>query len=253
MTRSYVVTHAKGIVATGDGRALLAEAELAAMGLDAARARLLRAPSVDAAGLSLEGEPPEGFALMSLRVALGALSAADVGAVVRASQLASFVETHAFCGRCAAPLTDEPHEIARKCPACALVVYPRITPAVIMLVRKERRALLARNARFPLPFYSALAGFVEIGETLEDTVAREVREEVGVEVTNVRYFGSQPWPFPGSLMIGFTADWAGGDIRVDGTEIAEARFFDPEELPNVPPPISIARQLIDAWVAETRR
>jgi NAD+ diphosphatase len=251
MTRRYVVTHAKGIVTTSEGRALLEEAELAAIGLDAARARLLRAPSVDAAGLSLEGEPPEGFALMSLRVALGALRAADVGAVVRAAQLASFVETHGFCGRCAAPLADEPHEIARKCPACALVVYPRVTPAVIMLVRKERRALLARNARFPVPFYSALAGFVEIGETLEETVAREVREEVGVEVTNVRYFGSQPWPFPGSLMIGFTADWAGGDIQVDGTEIAEARFFDPEELPNVPPPISIARQLIDAWVDET--
>ena len=137
MTRSYVVTHPKGIVTTNDGRALLEEAELAAMGLDAARARPLRAPSLDAAGLSLEGEPPEGFALMSLRVALGALSAADVGAVVRASQLASFVETHVFCGRCAAPLADEPHEIARKCSACGLVVYPRITPAVIMLVRKE--------------------------------------------------------------------------------------------------------------------
>jgi NAD+ diphosphatase len=128
--------------------------------------------------------------------------------------------------------------------------YPRISPAVIVLVRKDDEALLARNARFPLPFYSTLAGFVEIGESLEQTVAREIREEAGIEVKDVRYFGSQPWPFPHSLMVGFTARWAGGELRADEREILDARWWRADALPQVPPPLSIARRLIDAWVDE---
>jgi NAD+ diphosphatase len=139
-----------------------------------------------------------------------------------------------------------------RCPACGLMAYPRIAPAIIVLVRRGEEALLARGARFPSAFYSTLAGFAEIGETLEETLEREVFEEVGVRVKNPRYFGSQPWPFPHSLMIGFVAEWAGGDIRVDGKEILEARWFRPDALPSIPPPISIARRLIDAWVEDTR-
>ena len=131
-------------------------------------------------------------------------------------------------------------------------MYPRIAPAVIVLVRRGEEALLARNARFPLPFYSTLAGFSDIGETLEDTVHREIREEVGIEVANVRYFGSQPWPFPNSLMIAFTAEWASGDIAVDADEIADAQWFTRDALPMVPPPLSIARRMIDAWLTERR-
>src|SRR5262249_3755857 len=144
-------------------------------------------------------------------------------------------------------------ERCMKCPACGLTAYPRIAPAVIVLVRRGEEALLARGARFPLPFYSTLAGFSEVGETLEQTVAREIREEVGVEVKDVRYFGSQPWPFPHSLMIGFTAEWAGGEIKCDPTEIADAKWFRADALPLVSPPLSIARRLIDAWVAEVSR
>jgi NAD+ diphosphatase len=121
---------------------------------------------------------------------------------------------------------------------------------VIVLVRRGPLALLARNARFPVPFYSTLAGFSSIGETLEETLQREVLEEVGVHIGNVRYFGSQPWPFPNSLMIGFTAEWEAGDIAVDNDEIADAQWFSVDALPVIPPRMSIARRLIDAWVAE---
>jgi len=251
MTRTWVVTHERGIV-TVEGRALLEVAEVSALDLDPDAARGLGAPELDTRGLALKGDPPEGFEITSLRVALGSLSPREVGAVVRASQLATFLDTHRFCGRCGTELADQEGELARKCPECTLVVYPRVTPAVIMLVRRGRQALLARNGRFPIPFFSALAGFVEMGETLEETVVREVREEVGIDVRDVRYFGSQPWPFPHSVMIGFTAEWSAGEVKVDGVEIAEAHWFDPEALPRVPPPISIARQLIDAWVEQTR-
>jgi NAD+ diphosphatase len=150
-------------------------------------------------------------------------------------------------------MIDDEVEAARRCPRCSLLVHPRIAPAVIMLVRRGSQALLARNGRFPIPFFSALAGFVEIGETLEETVAREVREEVGVEIADIRYFGSQPWPFPDSLMIGFTAQWASGEVKIDGEEIVEAGFFEASALPPVPPKISIARRMIDAWVDAVRK
>ncbi len=117
-----------------------------------------------------------------------------------------------------------------------------------MLVERDGKALLARNARTKMPFYSTLAGFVEVGETLEQTVAREIREEAGIEVADVRYFGSQPWPFTNSLMIGFTARWASGELAPDPDEIMEAGWFAPDELPIVPPKLSIARELIDDFV-----
>jgi NAD+ diphosphatase len=122
-----------------------------------------------------------------------------------------------------------------------------------VLVRRGQKALLARNAKFPGVMFSTLAGFSDIGESLEDTLLREVEEEVGLRVRDIRYFGSQPWPFPHSLMIGFTAEWESGDIRVDGHEIAEAAWFSADALPPIPPPLSIARRMIDAWRAEQRR
>ncbi len=181
--------------------------------------------------------------LMQLDEEAGALAG-------RAAQILHWDETHRFCGRCGASTARSATERSRVCPSCGLTAYPRVSPAVIVLVRRGERALLARAGNFPRPFFSTLAGFVEAGETLEETVQREIREEVGVEVENVRYFGSQPWPFPHSLMIGFTAEHAGGEIRVDGVEIAEAAFFAPDALPALPPRISIARRLIDGWLAE---
>lgn len=169
----------------------------------------------------------------------------------RAVQLVAWRQTHRFCGRCGVATVDVPGERAMRCPQCRLMLFPRLAPAVITLVtRPDGRALLGRNANFPIPMFSCLAGFVEPGETLEQAVAREVHEEVGVRVQRIRYQGSQPWPFPHSLMIGFRAEWASGDIAVDGTEIAEADWFAPDDLPPIPPKLSIARTLIDAWLAE---
>jgi NAD+ diphosphatase len=135
------------------------------------------------------------------------------------------------------------------CPSCTLTIYPRIAPAVIVLVRRGDEALLAHNTQFPSGLYSALAGFSEIGESLEETVHREIREEVGIEVDTVRYFGSQPWPAPNSLMIAFTARWVSGEIVADATEIADARWFSRTQLPELPMSFSIARKLVDAWLA----
>lgn len=167
----------------------------------------------------------------------------------RAVQLVEWDRTHRFCGRCGTPTELAPGERARKCPACSMLAFPRLAPAVITLIeRDDGAALLARGRLFPIPMYSCIAGFVEPGEDLEQAVRREVKEEVGVELDEVRYVRSQPWPFPHSLMIGFEATWASGDIRIDENEIVDAQWFRPDDLPTIPPGLSIARTLIDAWL-----
>jgi NAD+ diphosphatase len=166
----------------------------------------------------------------------------------RAVQLVEWRRTHQYCGRCGTPTEEVPGERARRCPACTLLAYPRLAPAVIMLVeRDDGRALLARNALFPAGIFSCLSGFVEPGETLENAVRREVLEEVGIEVGDVDYRGSQPWPFPHQLMVGFGARYRSGEITVDGNEIAEADWFTPEDAPVFPTNMSIAGHLIDGW------
>jgi NAD+ diphosphatase len=137
-------------------------------------------------------------------------------------------------------------EFAMECPACRLTAYPRISPAVMVLVERGNDLLLARSPHFKPGVFSALAGFVEPGETLEQCAVREVREEVGIEITNLRYFKSQPWPFPNSLMIAYFADYAGGTITPDPSEIEAADWFSRDALPLLPDPVSIARQLIEA-------
>ncbi|MEM7274913.1 MAG: NAD(+) diphosphatase [Actinomycetota bacterium] len=194
---------------------------------------------------------PDAALFVDLRQAFDVLAEEDWLLAGRASQILTWDADHGFCGRCGAETVRHPGERARACPACDLLSFPRLTPAVITLVeREDGQALLAWGRQFPGRFFSALAGFVEPGENLEDTVAREVREESGVEVTNVRYFGSQPWPFPHSLMIGFNADYAGGELRIQESEIVEAGWFRHDELPPVPRGrMSIAGWLIEDWVA----
>ncbi len=172
----------------------------------------------------------------------------------RAVQLVEWGRTHRFCGRCGTPTEAQQNERAMKCPACGLLSFPRLAPAMITLITRgegaDQEALLARGVQFRVPMYSTLAGFVEPGETLEGAVVREVQEEVGITVRNVRYFGSQPWPFPHSLMIGFTAEWESGEIVCDPTEIMDAQWFRRDDLPQIPPKISISRKLIDHWLNE---
>jgi NAD+ diphosphatase len=193
-------------------------------------------------------EPPEGFAFAGVRELFESMDESLYSLAGRAVQIVDWDRTHRFCGRCGAPTERLSTERARRCPACGLTSYPRLAPAVITLVERDGKALLARNPNFTSGFYSILAGFVEPGESLEEAVQREIHEEVGIEVTDIRYFGSQPWPFPHSLMIGFTAQYAGGEITPDPAEIADAGWFAPDEFPQIPGKISISRALIDDFV-----
>ncbi|HEX6349432.1 MAG TPA: NAD(+) diphosphatase [Candidatus Dormibacteraeota bacterium] len=192
---------------------------------------------------------PEGVAPAGLRELFGRLDPQLHGVAGRAYQLVEWYRSHAFCGRCGHPTHPVDHERARACEACGASYFPRINPAVIMRVQRRGRMLLARNRTFRGPFFSVLAGFVEPGESLEETVAREVEEEVGLEVTRVRYFGSQSWPFPSQLMIGFVATAGRGRIDLRDSEIEEAHWFAPgDELPPLPGPFSISRRLIDDFL-----
>ena len=169
----------------------------------------------------------------------------------RAVQVLDWWRSHQFCGRCGQPARTHDRDRALVCDDCSLASYPRISPSIIVLVHDEDRILLARNQRFPTGMFSTLAGFVEPGESIEQTVHREVHEEVGVEVDQLQYLGSQPWPFPNSLMLGFHAHYAGGDIRLQEEEIAEARWFNIDGLPQIPGKLAISRWLIDTFL--TRR
>jgi NAD+ diphosphatase len=166
----------------------------------------------------------------------------------RAVQIVDWGRSHRFCGRCGTKTEPSANDRSMVCPACTSVSYPRLAPAIITLVTRGDEALLARGVAFRAPMYSCLAGFVEAGESLEEALAREVKEEVGIEVADITYRSSQPWPFPHSLMLGFRATYAGGDIVCDPTEIADAQWYTRDNLPNIPPRISIARKLIDEWL-----
>jgi NAD+ diphosphatase len=149
-----------------------------------------------------------------------------------------------FCSRCGAGLVDSTIEIARLCPDCKAIIYPRLSPAIIVAVEKDGKILLARHSARNQEVFSCLAGFLEHGETLEECVAREVYEEAHLEIQNIRYAGSQSWPFPDQFMIAFRADWKAGEIRVDPSELLEAQWFDKDHLPNTPMPGTVAWKLI---------
>ena len=203
-----------------------------------------------AADAGPDAPAPEGMEWHDLRSLFSRLDETSFGVAGRAVQIVQWDLTHRYCGRCGTATEPHPSERSRVCPGCGMVHYPRLAPAVMALVRRGDELLLARSPHFPEGMFSALAGFVEPGESLEQTLAREVREEVGIEITNVRYFGSQPWPFPNSLMIGFVADYAGGRIVLQPEEIEAADWFTIDRLPRLPHRISIARRLIDAAVRE---
>jgi NAD+ diphosphatase len=192
---------------------------------------------------------PDDMALISLRALFGKLSDDLIRVAFRAFAIMHWDRASQFCGQCGGPARLSEVERVKVCTVCGLKSYPRISPAVIVAVVKERQILLGHSNRFPQTFYSVLAGFVEPGETFEECVRREIKEEVGVDIKNIQYFSSQPWPFPDSLMVGFTAEYSGGEICVDGEEIVDAGWFTPENLPEIPGKISISRSLID-WFVE---
>ncbi len=199
------------------------------------------------AWVARDAQPPRGYVYKGLRSLFGRVDEDTLAIAGRAFQIADWARNHRFCGACGKPMAKVEGERAMKCP-CGHVAYPRIAPAMMVLVKKGRAILLARNAAVPAGGrMSALAGFLEPGESVEEAVHREVHEEVGLFVKDLRYFASQSWPFPGSLMIAFTAEYADGDIKVDASEIAEARWFGPgDTLPELSPPQSISRALVEA-------
>jgi NAD+ diphosphatase len=198
------------------------------------------------ADLELPNESP--ISVGSLRRLLGLISDELFGLAGRALQLAHWYEFHRHCGRCGRATELQLHERVLACPACGALFYPRIAPCVIGIVIRGQSCLLAHNVNFAEGLYSTIAGFIEPGETAEQALAREIREETGIEVDHLEYIGSQPWPFPSQLMLGFVARYKSGDIQVDGVEITDAQWFAPDAMPIVPPPHTISGKLIDIFL-----
>jgi len=228
-------------------------AACAEAGVDAARlypVGTLGADYYQATWVARDAVAPDGHIFSKLRPLFATLDAQFVAVAGRAYQIAEWARTHRHCGACGSATQLLPGERCMRCPQCGHSAYPRISPAMMVLIRDGDRVLLARNVAAPAGRFSALAGFLEAGESVEDAVHREVFEEVGLKVHKLRYFGSQSWPFPHSLMIAYVAEYLSGEIRVDPNEIAEAHWYGPNDrLPEYAPMISIAGEMISAELA----
>ena len=189
---------------------------------------------------------PEGLEFSNLRALAGQIDENVFMLAGRAYQILYWDKLSQFCGRCGASTRMKDDERAKQCDACGNILYPRISPAIIIAIIKDDQILLAHNSNFRAGMYSVIAGFMEPGEEFEDTAIREIFEEVGILVKNLHYFASQSWPFPDSLMVGFTCEHAGGEINVDGKEIEHAEWFSRDALPEIPTTASIAGRLI-SW------
>jgi len=194
-------------------------------------------------------KPPEGMEFRDLRSLYEVLDEDIFLLAGKAIQIINWDKNHQFCGKCGAPTETVEDEMAKVCPKCGFKSYTRLSPAVITAIVNDGKLLMAKHARIGGDMYGLIAGFVEPGETIEEAVQRETMEEVGLRVKNIKYFGSQPWPFPNSLMLGFTAEYESGEIEVDGEEITDAKWFRADELPRIPSRMSIAGELID-WFVE---
>ena len=205
-------------------------------------------------GITSQTTLPENYRFSKLRGLFGYLEDTALAIGGYALQRLEFERTHQFCGTCGAKNSPWENGNSKRCDICLTVVYPRIAPAMMVLIKQDtprgRLLLLARNARFPGKMYSALAGFVAPSESIEECVHREVQEEVGLQVHHLKYHGSQAWPFPHSLMITFTADYLAGEIVCQDDEIADAQWFSIDRLPSLPHRLSIARHLINTCIAE---
>lgn len=253
--RYFAVQDGELLVATSDGGV-----EFSSGPADGRRHMLGSVGDQAVIAIDVDGsQPSDALRRIGLRELHGEVSELDWSLASRAVQIVAWDRNHRFCGRCATETEPQPGERERRCPNCGLSVYPRLTPAVIVLVTRgdnDEQALLAWGRRRPTRAYSTLAGFVEVGEGLEEAVQREVHEETGIEVGEISYFGSQPWPFPGQLMVGFRARYVSGEIEVQRSEIVEAGWFTAAEVEQLTTPrggFSIAAWLIDGWLAEQAR
>jgi NAD+ diphosphatase len=199
----------------------------------------------------VKGDAPDGWTFAGLRSLFSVLPEPLLRVAGRALMVVEWDRSHRFCGRCGTPTRPKEGERARECPACGELAYPRISPAIIVAVTRDDRILLVRHHRFAQRF-TVIAGYVEPGETLEECVHREVLEETAIEISEPRYVANQPWPFPHSLMVAFTAEHRSGEIRVEPSELIEGGWFAADALPAVPDKVTIARRLIDGFVAVHR-
>ena len=188
--------------------------------------------------------------MQGLRELLAKMTPEEFREASRKREFEEWRVTNRFCGKCGAEMLphENPQEHALVCPKCAYAAYPKICPAVIVLVMRGNKILLQRNTHYKLRNWTLVAGFVDAGENFEDAVRREVREEASIEVKDLRYFGSQSWPFPSNIMVAFRAEYASGELKPDGEEVVESGWFDKEHLPEIPLKGSIARAMIDAWI-----
>ncbi len=203
------------------------------------------------AELAVDQALPAHIVTMTFKKALELLGAEWYNAAAKAYAIMNWDRNHLFCGHCGQPTTTTAQRLERSCPVCELMFYPRISPSMIVLIKKGDDILMARGHHFTPNIYGLIAGFIEPGENIEEAVHREVKEEVGIEIKNLCYFGSQAWPFPDSLMIAFTAEYASGEIIIDVKELAEAGWYHYARLPNYSPSsISISRRLIEHVLVE---
>jgi NAD+ diphosphatase len=248
--RQWCVVRGAELVVTVDGEPLLEDAAAAELvALDDGSAVFLGVRSgrpVWAIGVAAEAPAPAGHEFVHLRQLPARHDEQTWMLGARAVQLVEWARSHRFCGACGTATQPAPGERAKRCPGCGLLAFPRLSPAVIMVVHRGDDLLLANGRLTPGTFYGPVAGFVEAGETLEHAVRREVREELGVEIGAVEYVTSQSWPFPNSLMIGFFAQYVGGEIDVDPSEIIDAKWFGPDDMPRYPDGFVISTRLIDA-------
>ena len=203
------------------------------------------------AEMSKDVSIPDMFHSLTLRQALPLFENDKYGLAVKAYSIMNWDSNHQFCGCCGSLTTHQVKDFERQCPSCKLSFFPRISPSIIVLIKKENHLLMARSPHFPPGVYGLIAGFVNAGESIEEAVHREVKEEVGLTIKNLLYCGSQPWPFPDSLMMAFTADYETGEIIMDQDEIEDAGWYEYDKLPGLPSmALSIAMKLIDDFVME---
>jgi NAD+ diphosphatase len=247
-TSCVVVASASGVLVDGEQPRLISPADLP----DGVEPVLLGVDGDGRAVFAADDADRLAGVRAGLRDLAPAVSQAQGGLLAHAVALLNWHRRHRFCANCGAPSEVREAGHLRTCPSCGAEHHPRTDPVVIMLVTDGDRALLGRQAYWPAGRYSALAGFVEPGESLEEAVAREVLEESGVRVGDIEYRSSQPWPFPSSLMLGFRATWKDGQPAVGDGELEDVRWFERDEIlrgrPLLPPPLAIARRLIDEWL-----